>query len=160
MLPKRCIRKCSSHRNSRQQPIYSSLSRCQRSMRHRFDDTQHSPSISVSDEQQQRLTHIVLANANSCEPNGLAKSQNEQQVRPVATTAVKESASRPEYARSMSRSSNSSQLTMMTTLSKQALNNEGNHNNAASECLLKQHRSPKAVTLGSVPLLLPFHGAN
>jgi len=158
MLPKRCVRKCSSHRSNRRQPIYSSLSRCQRSMRHRFDDTQHSPSISVSDEQQ-RLTHIVLANANSCDSNGLAKSRSEQQVRPVNATAVKESAGRPEYARSVSRSSNSSQLTMMTTLSKQALN-EGNHNNAASECLLKIHKSPKAVTLGSVSLLLPFRGAN
>ncbi|XP_012217436.2 pyrokinin-1 receptor-like isoform X1 [Linepithema humile] len=148
MLPKRCIRKCSSHRSNRRQPIYSSLSRCQRSMRHRFEDTQHSPSISVSDEQQQRLTHIVLANANSCEPNELAKSRDEQQVRPVTATAVKESAGRPEYARSVSRSSNSSQLTMMTTLSKQALSNEGNH--TASEYLLKIHRSPKAVTLAGI----------
>lgn len=157
MLPKRCIRK--SHRGDRRQPIYSSLSRCQRSMRHRNDDTQHSPSISVSDEQQ-RLTHIMLAKANSCQPNGLAKSRSEQQVRPVTATAVKESARRPEYARSMSRGSNSSQLTMMTTLSKQDVNNKSNNNNTASECLLKIHKSPKAVTLGSVSLLLFFRGAN
>lgn len=136
MLPKNCVRKRSSR--SHRQPTYSSLSRYQRSMRHRFEH--YSPSISVSDEQQ-RLTQIALTNAN--EPNGLAKSGSD--VRPAAAIATTEAAG---YMRSVSRGS--SQMTMMTSLSKQALNNEGNNN--ANECLLSIHRSPKAVTLGSASL--------
>lgn len=147
MLSKNCVRKCSSHRSSLRQPTYSSLSRYQRSMK-RFNDAQHSPSISLSDEQQ-RLMHIALTNnVNSCEVNGFAKSQSEQQVRPVV--AIRETTSCREYARSMSRGSDSSQLTMTTSLSKQALNNEGNNNVATNECLLRIHRSPKAVTLAGI----------
>ncbi|XP_012533240.1 pyrokinin-1 receptor isoform X2 [Monomorium pharaonis] len=141
MLPKYCIRKFSSRKGNRRQPTYSSLSRYHRSMRHRFDDVQHSPSISVSDEQQ-RLTHIALANANFCEPNGLAKLQNEREGRPT----IKETMDCRNYTRRVSRDSDCSQLTTMTSLSKQGLNNEGNNN--ANECLLRIHRSPKAVTLG------------
>ncbi|KYN04891.1 PREDICTED: neuromedin-U receptor 2-like [Cyphomyrmex costatus] len=140
MLPKYCIRKFSSHKVIRRQPTYSSLSRYQRSIRHRFDDAQHSPSISISDEQQ-RLTHIALANMNFCEPNGLVKSQNEREGRPI-----KETVGCRDYTRRVSRDSDCSQLTMMTTLSKQGLNNEGNNN--TNECLLRIHRTPKAVTLG------------
>ncbi|EZA51023.1 hypothetical protein DMN91_003159 [Ooceraea biroi] len=139
MLPKNCVGKRSSHRSHRQ-PTYSSLSRYQRSMKHRFEH--YSPSISISEEQQ-RLTHIALTNANSCGPNGLAKSQSEQQIRPATIIATRETAGCREYVRSMSRGSNSSQITMMTSL-----NNEGNNNVAASECLLRIHRSPKGVTLG------------
>lgn len=158
MLSKNCVRKCSSHRSSLRQPTYSSLSRYQRSMKQRFNDAQHSPSISISDEQQ-RLMHIALANnVNSCEVNELAKSQNEQQMRPVV--AIRETTSCREYARSMSRGSDSSQLTMTTSLSKQALNNEGNNNVATNECLLKIHRSPKAVTLGSIRLPSYYRDAN
>ncbi|EFN62034.1 Neuropeptides capa receptor [Camponotus floridanus] len=143
MLSKNCVRK--SHRSSLRQPTYSSLSRYQRSMK-RFNDAQHSPSISLSDEQQ-RMMHIALTNnVNSCEVNGFAKSQSEQQVRTVV--AIRETTSCREYARSMSRGSDSSQLTMTTSLSKQALNNEGNNNVATNECLPRIHRSPKAVTLG------------
>jgi len=140
MLPKYCIRKFSSHKIIRRQPTYSSLSRYQRSIRHRFDDAQHSPSVSISDEQQ-RLTHIALANTNFCEPNGLVKSQNEQEGQP----AIKETVGCRDYTRRVSRDSDCSQLTMMTTLSKQGLNSEGNNN--ANEWI---QRSPKAVTLGSV----------
>lgn len=148
MLSKNCVRKCTSHRSSLRQPTYSSLSRYQRSVKHRFNDVQNTPSISISDEQQ-RLMHIALTNnANSCEVNGLAKSQNEQQMHPVV--AIRETTGCQEYARSMSRGSDSSQLTMTTSLSKQALNNEGNNNVATNECLLRIHKSPKAVTLGSV----------
>ncbi|CAL1689313.1 unnamed protein product [Lasius platythorax] len=146
MLSKNCVRKCSSHRSSLRQPTYSSLSRYQRSMKHRFDGVQHSPSISISDEQQ-RLTHIALANnVNACEVNGLAKSRNnEQQIQSVV--AIRETAGYREYVRSMSRGSDSSQLTMTTSLSKHGLNNEGNNNVAANDCLLRIHK-PKAVTLG------------
>jgi len=144
MLPKYCIRKFSSHKSNRRQPTYSSLSRYQRSMRHRFDDAQHSPSISVSDEQQ-RLTHIALAHANSCEPDGFTKSQNEREGR----SAIRETVSCRDYTRRVSRDSDCSQLTMITSLSKQGLNES---NNNANECLLRIHRSPKAVTLGSVCL--------
>jgi len=143
MLPKNCVRKRSSHRNHRQQ-TYTSLSRYQRSMKHRFEH--YSPSISISDEQQ-RLTHIALTKANSCDPNGFANSQNEQQIRSATS---KETAGCREYTRSASRGSDSSQVTMMTSVSKQALNNEGNNNVAANECLLKIRRSPKAVTLGNI----------
>ncbi|XP_011698177.1 PREDICTED: neuromedin-U receptor 2-like isoform X2 [Wasmannia auropunctata] len=135
MLPKYCIRKFSSRKVNRRQATYSSLSRYQKSMKHRFDDPQHSPSISVSDEQQ-RLTHMALANANSCEPNGLARPQKER-------PAIRETIGCRDYTRRVSRDSNSSQFTM-TSLSKQGLN-EGNNN--AKECLLIQ-KSPKAVTLG------------
>ncbi|XP_029664628.1 pyrokinin-1 receptor-like isoform X2 [Formica exsecta] len=146
MLSKNCVRKCSSHRSSLRQPTYSSLSRYQRSMKHRFDGVQHSPSISISDEQQ-RLMHIALPNnVNSCEVNGLAKSRSEQQIRPVV--AIRETASCREYARSMSRGSDSSQLTMTTSLGKQGLNNEGNNNVATNECPPRIHKSPKAVILG------------
>ncbi|KYN30205.1 PREDICTED: neuromedin-U receptor 2-like isoform X2 [Trachymyrmex cornetzi] len=141
MLPKYCIRKFSSHKVIRRQPTYSSLSRYQRSIRHRFDDAQHSPSISISDEQQ-RLTNIALANTNFCEPNGLVKSQNEREERPE----IKETVGCRDYTRRVSRDSDCSQFTTMTTLSKQGLNNEGNNN--ANECLLRIQRSPKAVTLG------------
>lgn len=147
MLPKYCVRKFSSHKGNCRQPTYSSLSRYQRSMRHRFDDAQHSPSISVSDEQQ-RLTHIALAKSNFCEPNGFAKSLNEQEVRPNIAAAIRNTAGCRDYTRRVSRDSDCSQLTVMTSLSKQGLNNEGNNN--ANECLLRIHRSPKAVTLGSV----------
>lgn len=143
MLPKQCVRRCSSHRSSPRRPTYSSLSRCQRSLRYRPDDIQPSPSISVSDEQQ-RSSHLGLANANSCELNGLA-SRGEQQTR---AAAIREAGGR-EYARSVSRGSDTSQLTMMTSISKQGLN-EGNNNMAANECLLRIHRSPKAVALGNV----------
>lgn len=137
MLPKYCIRKFSSHKSNHRQPTYSSLSRYQKSMRHRFDDAQHSPSISVSDEQQ-RLTHIALANAN-----GFAKLQKERGGRPNVATAIKETVGCRDYTRRVSKDSDSSQLTMMTSLSKQGLNNEGNNN--ASECLLRIHKSPKAL---------------
>ncbi|XP_011149125.1 pyrokinin-1 receptor isoform X2 [Harpegnathos saltator] len=152
MLPKHCVRKCSSRRSSPRRPIYSSLSRCQRSLRYRIDDIQPSPSISVSDEQQ-RPSHPSLANANSCELNGLA-SRGEQQTRVVYQATIKETAGR-EYARSVSRGSDISQFTVMTSISKQALN-EGNNNVAANECLLKIHRSPKAVTLGILTERLGF----
>lgn len=156
MLSKNCVRKCSSHRSSLRQPTYSSLSRYQRSMKHRFNGVQHSPSISISDEQQ-RLTHIALANnVNACEVNGLAKSRNnEQQIQPVV--AIRETAGYREYVRSMSRGSDSSQLTMTTSLSKHGLNNEGN-NVAANDCLLRIHK-PKAVTLGRSALVLS-HNVN
>lgn len=147
MLPKYCIRKFSSHKNNRRQPTYSSLSRYQRSMRHRFDDVQHSPSISVSDEQQ-RLAHIALANANSCESNGFAKSQKEQEGQSNIAAAIRETVGCRDYTRRISKDSDSSQLTMMTSLSKQGLNNEGNNN--ANECLLRIHKSSKAVTLGNI----------
>lgn len=152
MLPKYCIKKFSSHKVIRRQPTYSSLSRYQKSIRHRFDDAQHSPSISVSDEQQ-RLTHIALANTNFCEPNGLVKSQNERKEQ----SAIKETVGCRDYTRTVSRDSDCSQLTTMTTLSKQGLNNEGNNN--TNECLLRIHRSPKAVTLGNICLrsLSPLH---
>ncbi|KAL6426354.1 hypothetical protein ACFW04_009102 [Cataglyphis niger] len=148
MLSKNCVRKCSSHRSSLRQPTYSSLSRNQRSMKHRFDGVQHSPSISISDEQQ-RLMHIAPANnINSYEVNELTKSRSEQQIRPIA--ALKETASCREYARSMSRGSDSSQLTMTTSLSKQGLNNEGNNNVAMNECPPRIHKSPKAVILAGI----------
>ena len=151
MLSKNCVGKCSSHKSSLRQPIYSNPSRYQRSIKHRFDGTQHSPSISVSDEQQ-RLTHIELTNnVNSCETNGLAKSRGEQ-VRHAVT--IRETADCREYVRSMSRDSNSSQLTMMSSLSKGF--NEGNNNVTANECPLKTHKSPKAVILGTVDLLPSF----
>ncbi|XP_011637437.1 pyrokinin-1 receptor-like [Pogonomyrmex barbatus] len=138
MLPKRCVRKFSSHKGTHRQPTYSSLSRYQRSMRHRFDDPQHSPSISVSDEQQ-RLTHIALANANSCELNGLAKNERPH-------IAIRETSCR-DYTRRVSRDSDSSQVTMMTSLSKDR--DEGNNNvTATNDCLSRIHRSSKAVTLG------------
>ncbi|XP_032666434.1 pyrokinin-1 receptor-like isoform X2 [Odontomachus brunneus] len=146
MLPKQCVRKCSSHRSSPRRPTYSSLSRCQRSLRYRVDDIQPSPSISVSDEQQ-RSSHFGLANANSCELNGLA-SRGEQQTRAVYQATIRETGGR-EYARSVSRGSDTSQLTMMTSISKQGLN-EGNNNVAANEYLLRIHRSPKAAALGDV----------
>ncbi|XP_072747698.1 pyrokinin-1 receptor isoform X2 [Anoplolepis gracilipes] len=153
MLSKNCVRKCSSHRSSLRQPNYSSL-RCQKSMTHRFNDVQHSPSMSISDEQQ-RLTHIALTNnVNSCEVNGLAKSRSEQQIRHVV--AIRETVGWREYARSMSRDSNSSQLTMMTSLSKQGFNNEGNNNMTTNECLPRIHRSPKSVTLGILTERLGF----
>lgn len=151
MLPKYCIRKFSSHKSNHRQPTYSSLSRYQKSMRHRFDDGQRSPSLSVSDEQQ-RLTHIALANANSCGPNGHARTQKERG-RPNIAAAIKETVGCRDYTRRVSKDSDSSQLTMMTSLSKQALNNEGNNNNA-NECLLRIHKSPKSVTLGSISLHL------
>lgn len=151
MLPKQCVRKCSSHRSSPRRQTYSSLSRYQRSLRYRMEDIQPSPSISVSDEQQQqqqqqRSSHLGLANANSCELNGLA-SRGEQQTRETGGR---------EYARSMSRGSDTSQLTMMTSISKQGLN-EGNNNVAANECLLRIHRSSKAVTSGNVCLRSDNH---
>lgn len=150
MLPKYCIRKFSSHKSNHRQPTYSSLSRYQKSMRHRFDDAQHSPSISVSDEQQ-RLTHIALANAN-----GFAKLQKERGGRPNVATAIKETVGCRDYTRRVSKDSDSSQLTMMTSLSKQGLNNEGNNN--ASECLLRIHKSPKA--LGTICLHTCLCGIN
>lgn len=158
MLSKNCVRRCSSPRSSLRQPTYNSLSRNQRSMKHRFDGVQHSPSISISDEQQ-RLMHIAPSNnINSCEVNELAKSRSEQQIRPIV--ALRETASCREYARSMSRGSDSSQLTMTTSLSKQGLNNEGNNNVTMNECPPRIHKSPKAVILGSIRLLSCFRDAN
>ncbi|XP_029160963.1 pyrokinin-1 receptor-like isoform X2 [Nylanderia fulva] len=147
MLSKNCVGKFSSRRDSlRQQTTYTSLSRYQKSMKPRFDSIQQSPSISISEEQQ-RLTHIPLANNvnNACEANGFAISRSEQ---PRPGVANRETAVYRDYARSMSRGSDSSQLTMTTTLSKQGLNNEGNNNVAANEFLLRIPKPPKAVTLG------------
>ncbi|XP_014472059.1 PREDICTED: neuromedin-U receptor 2-like isoform X2 [Dinoponera quadriceps] len=151
MLPKRCVRKCSSQRSSPRRPTYSSLSRCQRSLKYRIDDIQPSPSISVSDEQQRSSHFGAPANANSCELNGLASRAGE--TRAVHQPANREIGGYRECARSMSRGSDSSQLTMMTSISKL---NEATNNVGANECLLKIHRSPKAVTLGILTERLGF----
>lgn len=60
-----------------------------------------------------------------------------------------------EFGRSMSRGSNSSQLTLMTSINKSV--NEGNNNvtaTCANVCLLKTPRPPRAVGFGNLLLSL------
>ncbi|CAL7934091.1 unnamed protein product [Xylocopa violacea] len=144
MLSNHCGRKWSSRKSLPRQPTYSSLSRYPRSAFRQADDRQNSPSISVSDDNQ-KLTSIARA-TNTTELNGLTERKDQEQNRIVSTV---NRANNREFVRSMSRSSNSSQLTMMTTISKSF--NEGNNNLPATcvnECLLKIQRPPRTVTLG------------
>ncbi|XP_076766318.1 pyrokinin-1 receptor [Xylocopa sonorina] len=144
MLSNNCGRKWSSRKSLPRQPTYSSLSRYPRSAFRQADDRQNSPSISVSDDNQ-KLTCIARA-TNTTELNSLTERKDQEQNRIVSTV---NRANNREFARSMSRSSNSSQLTMMTTISKSF--NEGNNNLPATcvnECLLKIQRPPRTVTLG------------
>ncbi|KAL0132500.1 hypothetical protein PUN28_000325 [Cardiocondyla obscurior] len=147
MLPKYCIKMFSCHKGNRRQPTYSSLSRYQRSTRHRFDDAQPSPSISISDDRQ-RLTLIALTNTSSYEPNGLSVLQKKRDGRPNIAAAIRETVSCRDYTRKVSRDSDSGQFTTVTSLNNQGLNNKGNNN--ANECLLRIHKPQKTVTLAGI----------
>ncbi|XP_017757031.1 PREDICTED: neuromedin-U receptor 2-like [Eufriesea mexicana] len=145
MLPNHCGRKWSSRKSSvPRRPTYSSLSRYPRSTLRQTDDRQNSPSISVSDDQQ-KLTGAVRT-ANKSELNGLTELKDHGQSRLDKTVSKMNNR---EYGRNMSRGSNSSQFTLMSSFSKSF--NEGNNNVAATyvnECLLNVQRPSKAVRLG------------
>ncbi|KZC09845.1 PREDICTED: neuromedin-U receptor 2-like [Dufourea novaeangliae] len=143
MLSNHCGRKWSSRKSVPRQPTYSSLSRYPRSAIRHADDRQNSPSISVSDDNQ-KLTSIHRA-TNSIDVNGLSdrKEPGNRSVAKVSRINGR------EYGRSVSRGSNSSQLTLMTSISKSF--NEGNNNVAAAcvnECLLKIQRPSRTVDFG------------
>ncbi|KAG7213585.1 hypothetical protein KM043_002839 [Ampulex compressa] len=146
MLSNHCGRKWSSHKSIPRRPTYSSLSRCQRSTTRHPDDRHNSPSISVSDDNQKHPG--AVQGTHSGELNGVQRKEHQ----PRGASGAN------EYARSMSRgSSNSSQLTLMTTLSKGF--NEGNNNVAATcvnECLLRIQKRPKPVTFGILAERLRF----
>lgn len=142
MLSNHCGRKWSSRKYVPRQPTYSSLSRYRRSTFRQTDDRQNSTSVS---DDNQRLT--AARATNTTDLNGLnERMDQEQQNR--SSTRVKKVNNR-EFGRSISRGSNSSQLTVMTSISKSF--NEGNNNMAAicvNECLFKIQKPSKAVTLG------------
>ena len=144
MLSNHCGRKWSSRKSVPRQPTYSSLSRYPRSAR-QADDRQNSPSISVSDDNQ-KLTTSIRRTTISSDLNGSAERKNQEN-----RSKMNRINHHREYGRSMSRGSNSSQLTLMTSISKSF--NEGNNNVAAAcvnECLLKIQSPPRAVTLGII----------
>ncbi|KAF3423485.1 hypothetical protein E2986_10614 [Frieseomelitta varia] len=128
MLSNHCGRKWSSRKSVPRQPTYSSLSRYARSTLRQTDDRQNSPSVSVSEDNQK------LRMTNTTELNGL--NDRKEQDRPGSTT------NRREFGRSVSRGSNSSQFTLMSSVSRSF--NEGNNNVTATYV----QKSPRTVTLG------------
>lgn len=144
MLSNHCGRKWSSRKSVPRQPTYSSLSRYPRSAR-QADDRQNSPSISVSDDNQKLTTNLRRPTVSS-DLNGSVERKGQEN-----RTKMNRINHHREFGRSMSRGSNSSQLTLMTSISKSF--NEGNNNVAAAcvnECLLKIQSPPRAVTLGKI----------
>ncbi|XP_043520042.1 pyrokinin-1 receptor-like isoform X1 [Frieseomelitta varia] len=127
MLSNHCGRKWSSRKSVPRQPTYSSLSRYARSTLRQTDDRQNSPSVSVSEDNQK------LRMTNTTELNGL--NDRKEQDRPGSTT------NRREFGRSVSRGSNSSQFTLMSSVSRSF--NEGNNNVTATYV----QKSPRTVTL-------------
>ncbi|XP_076390131.1 pyrokinin-1 receptor isoform X2 [Megachile rotundata] len=145
MLSNHCGRKWSSRKSIPRQPTYSSLSKYPRSTTRQADDRQNSPSISVSDENQ-KLTANVQRPTNSNDLNGLERRSQDNR----STSKINRINNHREYGRSASRGSNSSQLTLMTSISRSF--NEGNNNMAAAcvnECFLKMQSPPRAVTIGT-----------
>ncbi|CAD1469932.1 unnamed protein product, partial [Heterotrigona itama] len=118
MLSNHCGRKWSSRKSVPRQPTYSSLSRYARSTLRQADNRQNSPSISVSEDNQK------LRMTNTTELNGSNDRKENEKDRSDSTTVNK--TSHREFARSMSRGSNSSQFTLMSSVSKSF--NEGNNN--------------------------------
>lgn len=147
MLSNHCGRNWSSRKSIPRRPTYSSLSRYPKSSCRRVDEQHNSPSISVSDETQKLTGGAAGQRCGPPEANGGAGK-----ARGHLPVAGGEAGRKPprEFGRSISRSSNSSQLTLMTSVSKGF--NEGNNNVAATcvnECLLKIRRPPRtAVTFG------------
>ncbi|CAK9820779.1 Pyrokinin-1 receptor [Anthophora plagiata] len=144
MLSNQCRRKWTTGGSVSRRPTYSSLSRYSRSTFKQTDDRQNSPSISVSDDNQ-KLTNIARP-TNTTETNGLTERKDHVQNRLGSKV---NRMNKREFGRSLSRGSNSSQLTLMTSISKSY--NEGNNNVTAAcvnECLLKIQRPPRSVTLG------------
>lgn len=154
MLSKHCGKKWSSHKTSPKRPTYSSLTKCQKSTMRRVNEhnRHHRPhnnhsidsrSLSVSEENQ-KLTNpndIGLSMRNH------TKETREDQATPVSNEINQ--ADRRDIGWSLSTGSNSSQLTVMTTISKGI--NEGNNNlpvSCINKCLLKIQRPPKTIALG------------
>lgn len=148
MLSNHCRRMWSSQKSVPRQPTYSSLSRYTRSITRQADDFQNSRSISVSGDHQ-KLTNVPRT-TNSSNQNELMplKDQNSRPIPKVNRISCR------EYERSISRGSNSSQLTLMTSINKGV--NEDNNNVAvacANACLLKISRPPRADTFGNFLIL-------
>ncbi|CAK9830060.1 Pyrokinin-1 receptor [Anthophora retusa] len=144
MLSNQCRRKWTTGGSVPRRPTYSSLSRYSRSTFKQTDDRQNSPSISVSDDNQ-KLTNVPRP-TNTTEMNGLTERKDHEQNRLGSKV---NRMNKREFGRTLSRGSNSSQLTLMTSISKSY--NEGNNNVTAAcvnECLLKIQRPPRSVTLG------------
>ncbi|XP_076173939.1 pyrokinin-1 receptor [Ptiloglossa arizonensis] len=143
MLSNHCGWKWSSRKSVPRQPTYSSLSRYPRTVTRQATDRQNSPSISVSDDNQ-RPSNTTRTTV-STELNGLPE-QKDQGKRPVSKV---NGINNREYGTSLSKGSNTSQLTLMTSIDKSF--NEGNNNVASgcvNECLLKIQNSARTVTLG------------
>ncbi|XP_043580467.1 pyrokinin-1 receptor-like [Bombus pyrosoma] len=130
MLPNHCGRKWSSRKSVPRQPTCSSLSRYARSTFRQTDDRQNSPSISVSDDNQKLRTTNTI--------NGRKDNRRNQ------SNCVANKINHREYSRSVSRGSNSSQFTLMSSVSKSF--NEGNNNVTATYVNIQ--RAPRVVTLG------------
>ncbi|XP_017796506.1 PREDICTED: neuromedin-U receptor 2-like [Habropoda laboriosa] len=155
MLSNHCGRKWSSGGPVPRRPTYSSLSRYSRSTFKQTDDRQNSPSISVSDDNQ-KLTNVSRP-TNATEMNGLTERKNHEQNSRLGSRVNR--MNKREFGRSISRGSNSSQLTLMTSISKSY--NEGNNNVAAAcvnECLLKIQRPPRSVGILAERLRLGTKG--
>lgn len=138
MLSNHCGRKWSSRKSIPRRPTYSSLSRYPKSSCKRVDEHHSSPSISVSDENQ-KLTANTVQTTIANESNGTSTRRDHRQTSEGIRKAR-------DYGRSVSRGSNSSQLTLMTSISKGY--NEGNNNVTAAcvnECLLKIQRPTRAA---------------
>ncbi|XP_003492463.2 pyrokinin-1 receptor [Bombus impatiens] len=127
---------CGSSRKSvPRQLTYSSLSRYARSTFRQTDDRQNSPSISISDDNQK------LRTTNTTELIGLNDRKNNGRNQ---SDSVANKINHREYSRSVSRGSNSSQLTLMSSVSKSF--NEGNNNLTATYVNIQ--RASRVVTLG------------
>ena len=141
MLSKHCGRRL--EKASPLRPTYSSLSRYPRSALHHVD-SHKSASVSVSYENQR------LSNNDQRQSSSEPSSEKEEKKSQVAGDS-KTNGNHPGICRNGSRgSSNSSQVTVMTTVGKSF--NEGNNNSETTyvdECSLRiQPRPLKSVTLG------------
>lgn len=138
MLAKHCGNRLQT--SSPLQRTYTSLSRHPRSTFHRVDSRK---SGSVSEEHQQ-LTNFDQRKNSMKFKSGMERTNCQ------LVTNSKTNGTHPEIVRNGSRASNSSQITVMTTIGK--VSNEGNNNSETvyvDESTLRVHHRPlQTVTLG------------
>ncbi|XP_051171605.1 pyrokinin-1 receptor-like [Leptopilina boulardi] len=130
---------------------YTSLSRHPRSTFHRVD-SHKSASVSASEENQQLSTFDQRKNSIKCCNSGIERKNSQ------IVVISKINGSHPEIMRNGSRASNTSQVTVMTTIGKGS--NEGNNNSETvyvDESTLRVHHRPlQTITLGILAGRLRF----
>ncbi|XP_043478846.1 pyrokinin-1 receptor-like [Leptopilina heterotoma] len=149
MLAKHCGNRLQT--SSPLQRTYTSLSRHPRSTFHRVD-SRKSGSVLSSEENQQQLSNFDQRRNSTKYQSGIERKNSQLIV------ISKTNGSHPEIVRNGSRASNSSQVTVMTTIGKGI--NEGNNNSETlfiDESSLRVHHRPlQTVTLGILSGRLKF----